>query len=78
MLSWKLSITLDTAFCIEAVEEAPAKCGRARELRHRSGSQFTSVAFTDLPKGHEIAIGMDGKGAWPDNMFAERLWRTIE
>jgi len=78
VLSWKLSITLDTAFCIEAVEEALAEYGKPEIFNSDQGSQFTSVAFTDLLKSHEIAISMDGKGAWRDNMFVERLWCTIK
>ena len=78
VLAWKLSITLDTAFCIEAVEEALAKYGKPEIFNTDQGSQFTSVAFTDLLKAHEIAISMDGKGAWRDNVFVERLWRTIK
>jgi putative transposase len=78
VLSWKLSITLDTTFCIEAVEEALAKYGKPEIFNTDQGSQFTSVAFTDLLRAHEIAISMDGKGAWRDNVFVERLWRTIK
>ena len=78
ILAWKLSITLDTAFCIEAVEEALAKYGKPEIFNSDQGSQFTSVAFTDLLKAHDIAISMDGKGAWRDNVFVERLWRTIK
>lgn len=90
VLSWKLSITLDTAFCIEAVEEALAKYGKPEIFNSDQGSQFTSAAFTGLLKSHEIAISdriagrnpsriaMDGKGAWRDNVFVERLWRMIK
>lgn len=78
VLAWRLSITMDTAFCIEAVEEALAKHGKPEIFNSDQGSQFTSVAFTDLLKKHEIAISMDGKGAWRDNVFVERLWRTIK
>jgi len=78
VLSWKLSITLDTAFCIEAVEEALAKYGKPEIFNSDQGSQFTSMAFTDLLKSHKIEISMDGKGAWRDNVFVERLWRTIK
>ena len=76
VLAWRLSITMDTAFCIEAVGDALAKHGRPAIFGSDQGSQFTSVAFTDLLKKHEIAISMDGKGAWRDNVFVERLWRT--
>jgi putative transposase len=75
VLAWKLSITLDTGFCIEAVEEALAKYGKPEVFNTDQGSQFTSLAFTELLKRHEIAISMDGKGAWRDNVFVERLWR---
>lgn len=78
ILSWKLSITLDTAFCIEAVEDALAKYGKPDIFNSDQGSQFTSLAFTDLLKSHKIDISMDGKGAWRDNVFVERLWRTIK
>jgi putative transposase len=78
VLAWKLSITLDTGFCIEAVEEALAKYGKPEVFNTDQGSQFTSLAFTGLLKSHEIAISMDGKGAWRDNVFVERLWRTIK
>jgi len=77
VLAWKLSITLDTGFCIEAVEEALAKYGKPEVFNTEQGSQFTSLSFTELLKSHEIAISMDGKGAWRDNVFVERLWRTI-
>ncbi len=78
VLAWKLSITLDTGFCIEAVEEALARYGKPEVFNTDQGSQFTSLAFTGLLKSHEIAISMDGKGAWRDNVFVERLWRTIK
>ena len=78
VLAWKLSITLDTGFCIEAVEEALAKYGKPEVFNTDQGSQFTSLAFTGLLKSHAIAISMDGKGAWRDNVFVERLWRTIK
>ncbi len=90
ILAWKLSITLDTAFChriasrnpfritVEAVEEALAKYGKPEIFNSGQGSQFTSADFTGLLKSREIAISMDGKGAWRDNVFVERLWRTIK
>jgi putative transposase len=69
-----------TAFCIEAVEEALAKHGKPEIFNSDQGSQFTSVAFTDLLKKHEIAISMDAKGSEGrrDNVFVERLWQTIK
>ena len=68
VLAWRLSITMDTSFCTEAVEEALAKHGKPAIFNSDQGSQFTSVAFTDLLKKYEIAISMDGKGAWRDNV----------
>lgn len=78
VLSWRLSITLDTAFCIEAVEEAMAKYGKPEIFNTDQGSQFTSLAFIKMLKDADIAISMDGKGAWRDNVFVERLWRSIK
>lgn len=78
VLSWRLSITLETDFCIEAVEEALARHGKPDIFNTDQGSQFTSIAFTQVLKDAEIAISMDGRGAWRDNVFVERLWRTIK
>ena len=78
VLAWRLSITLDAAFCIEAVEEAIARYGRPEIFNSDQGSQFTSTAFTGLLMKNRIKISMDGKGAWRDNVFVERLWRTIK
>ena len=78
VLSWRLSISMDASFCIEAVEEAMARHGRPAIFNTDQGSQFTSMAFTDVLKTAEIAIRMDGRGAWRDNVFVERLWRTIK
>ena len=78
VLAWRVSITLDTAFCLEAVEEALARYGKPEMCNTDQGSQFTSFAFTDLLNKHDITISMDGKGAWRDNVFVERLWRTIK
>jgi putative transposase len=78
VLAWRLSITLEAAFCIEALEEALARYGRPVIFNTDQGSQFTSTAFTDVLHTHEIAISMDGKGAWRDNVFVERLWRSIK
>jgi len=78
ILSWRLSITLETDFCIEAVEEAIHRYGRPEIFNTDQGSQFTSIAFTDLLSKHDIRISMDGKSSWRDNVFVERLWRTIE
>ena len=78
VLSWRLSITLEADFCIEAVEEALARHGKPDIFNTDQGSQFTSVDFIKVLKDAEIAISMDGKGAWRDNVFVERLWRTIK
>jgi putative transposase len=78
VLSWRISITMDTAFCIEAVEEALGRYGRPDIFNTDQGSQFTSVAFTGLLLGNGIKISMDGKGAWRDNVFVERLWRSVK
>lgn len=78
VLAWRLSITLDAAFCIEAVEEAIARYGRPEIFNSDQGSQFTSAVFTGLLMKNQIKISMDGKGAWRDNVFVERLWRTIK
>lgn len=78
VLSWRLSITLETAFCIEAVEEAMAKYGKPDIFNTDQGSQFTSINFIKMLKDADIKISMDGKGAWRDNVFVERLWRTIK
>lgn len=78
VLSWRLSNTMTTDFCIEAVEEAIARFGTPEIFNTDQGSQFTSAEFTGLLKGHGIAISMDGKGCWRDNVFVERLWRSIK
>ncbi len=78
VLSWRTSITLDTDFCLEAVEEALARHGRPEIFNTDQGAQFTSDAFTGLLQQHGIAISMDGKGCWRDNIFVERLWRSIK
>ncbi len=78
VLAWRLSITLEAAFCIEAVEEALSHYGSPEIFNTDQGSQFTSTAFTDVLLKNEIAISMDGKGAWCDNVFVERLWRSIK
>jgi putative transposase len=78
VLSWRVSITMDVAFCLEAVEEALAKHGRPEIFNTDQGSQFTSAAFTGALLDHAIAISMDGKGSWRDNVFVERLWRSVK
>ena len=78
VLAWRLSITLEAAFCIEALEEALARHGRPEIFNTDQGSQFTSKGFTDVLVKNGIAISMDGKGSWRDNVFVERLWRSIK
>ena len=78
ILSWRLSNTLESDFCVEALQEAPQPLWHARDLQHRSGSQFTSTSFTHVLKDHGIGISMDGRGRCQDNIFVERLWWTIK
>jgi putative transposase len=78
VLAWRLSITLEAAFCIEALEEALARYGRPEIVNTDQGSQFTSRDFTSGLLKNEVAISMDGKGAWRDNVFVERLWRSLK
>lgn len=78
VLSWRLSITMETTFCIEAVEEALGRHGKPDIFNTDQGSQFTSADFTGLLLGNAIAISMDGKGSWRDNVFVERLWRSVK
>ena len=78
VLSWRLSNTLTTDFCMEAVQEAMKKYGTPEIFNTDQGSQFTSVEFTSLLKDSGIKISMDGKGCWRDNVFVERLWRSIK
>ena len=78
VLAWRLSITLSADFCVEALEEALARHGKPEIFNTDQGSQFTSTDFTKVLKTAEIAISMDGKGAWRDNVFVERLWRTVK
>ena len=78
VLAWRLSITLETAFCIEALNEAMARHGKPEIMNTDQGSQFTSIEFIKVLKDAKIKISMDGKDAWRDNVFIERLWRTIK
>ena len=73
-----MSITLEADFCIKALEEALTKHGAPEILNTDQGSQFTSTEFIKVLAAREIKISMDGKGAWRDNVFVERLWRTIK
>ena len=78
VLSWRLSITMEAAFCVEALEEALARHGKPEIFNTDQGSQFTSQEFTGVLLKAGVAISMDGKGAWRDNVFVERLWRSIK
>ena len=78
VLSWRLSITMEASFCVETLEEALARYGKPDIFNTDQGSQFTGQAFTGVLASHGIAISMDGKGAWRDNVFVERLWRTVK
>ena len=78
VLAWRLSITMDVSFCIEALEEALSKYGKPEIFNTDQGTQFTSEAFTGRLKKEGIAISMDGKGRWCDNVFVERLWRSLK
>ena len=78
VLSWRLSITMEAAFCVETLEDALARHGRPEIFNTDQGSQFTGSAFTSVLASNGIAISMDGKGAWRDNVFVERLWRSVK
>jgi putative transposase len=78
VLSWRLSNTLDTEFCVEALEEALHRCGVPEIFNTDQGAQFTSAAFTGKLKEANVRISMDGKGRWIDNVFVERLWRSLK
>jgi putative transposase len=78
VLSWRLSNTLDTSFCMEALEEAIRNYGTPDLFNTDQGSQFTSDDFTDVLKKNNIRISMDGQGRWMDNVFIERLWKSVK
>jgi putative transposase len=78
VLAWRVSITMDTAFCLDALEEALQRHGAPQIFNTDQGSQFTSEAFTGVLKHHGIRISMDGKGSWRDNVFVERLWKSVK
>jgi putative transposase len=78
VLSHRVSITMEVGFCLEALEEALAKHGRPKIFNTDQGSQFTSEAFTGVLIESEIVVSMDGKGAWRDNVFVERIWKSIK
>jgi putative transposase len=78
VLSWRVSITMEAAFCVETLEDALARHGKPDIFNTDQGSQFTGAAFTGALSDNGIAISMDGKGAWRDNVFVERLWRSVK
>jgi putative transposase len=78
VLSWRVSITMEAAFCVETLEEALAKHGKPDIFNTDQGSQFTGREFTGVLKAHDIKISMDSKGAWRDNVFVERLWKSVK
>jgi len=78
VLSWKLSNTMDADFCVAALEEALAKHGKPNIFNTDQGSQFTSFTFTNVLRDNGIRISMDGRGRWLDNVFIERLWRSLK
>ena len=78
VLSWRVSITMEAAFCVETLEDALALHGKPDIFNTDQGSQFTGAAFTGVLTDNGIAISMDGKGAWRDNVFVERLWRSVK
>lgn len=78
VLAWRLSNSMTTDFCIEAVEEALQRYGKPAIFNTDQGSQFTSTEFVGLLQGHGIQISMDGKGRWVDNVFVERLWKSVK
>ena len=78
VLAWRLAITMDVSFCLDAVEDALRQYEKPDILNTDQGSQFTSHAFTGFLKAQGIRLSMDGRGAWRDNIFVERLWRTVK
>ena len=78
VLSWKVSNSMDTRFCIDALEEAMSRYGKPEIFNTDQGSQFTSNTFTKVLKDADIKISMDGKGRWVDNVFIARLWRSLK
>ena len=78
VLAHRVSITMEATFCVEALEEAMARHGKPEVFNTDQGSQFTSLEFTSVLTTAGISISMDGKGAWRDNVFVERFWRSIK
>ena len=78
VLSWRLSNSMESGFCVEALQEAILTYGAPEIFNTDQGAQFTSEAFTGVLKEHGVTISMDGKGRWLDNVFVERLWRSLK
>jgi putative transposase len=78
VLAHRVSITMEADFCVEALNEAIRRFGAPEIMNTDQGSQFTSAEFTDVLKDHGIAISMDGRGQWRDNVFVERLWKSVK
>ena len=78
VLAWRLSNSLSADFCVEALDEAIAKFGVPEIFNTDQGAQFTSAEFIGMLKRHQIRISMDGRGRWRDNVFIERLWKSIK
>lgn len=78
VLSSRVSITMEAAFCVETLEDAMVRHGKPEIFNTDQGGQFTGAAFTGVLASHGIVISMDGKGAWRDNVFVERLWRSVK
>jgi putative transposase len=78
VLAWRLSNTMDVSFCVAALEEALARFGRPEIFNTDQGAQFTSAAFTGVLAAVGVKISMDGRGRWMDNVFIERLWRSLK
>jgi putative transposase len=78
VLAWRLSITMEASFCVATLEDALARHGKPEIFNTDQGSQFTGTAFIGVLVKNDIAISMDGKGAWRDNVFVERLWRSVK
>jgi putative transposase len=78
VVAWRTNNTLTSDFCVEALQEALMRFGRPEIFNTDQGSQFTAEAFTGVLKAHDVAISMDGKGRWVDNVFVERLWRSVK
>jgi putative transposase len=78
VLAWRLSNTMDAEFCVEALKEALERFGKPEIFNTDQGSQFTSLDFTGVLRDAEVRISMDGRGRWMDNVFIERLWRSLK